>query len=365
MANPILATEGIRLFLRSLRVRFSGFRKYQGNAGEICRKIVKDCWNGRYFQASAGHFSEFYTRDFGWCVDSLLELGYRNEVLKTLEYALGIFSRNGQITTAISPSGRVFDFPTYSPDSLAFLMHSLAAAKAKSLVSKYKDFLNREIMRFYKKAIDPDTGLVKPSHFSSMKDHAIRKSSCYDNAMAAMLCSALKKHRELHNPLKDYNFRKIIKQNFWTGSYFLDDLSGEKAVTGDANLFPFWTGVFDDIGMMREAFSRVQEEGLDKPCPLKYSKKGIRQRFILVSRIFARNYEKDTVWMHMGPLYAKMMKRVDSKKAKSYAGKYKSLIEKYRTFPEVLDKKGKPYSTPFYYCDEAMLWAANYLTLNP
>jgi len=39
------------------------------------------------------------------------------------------------------------------------------------------------------------------------------------------------------------------------------------------------------------------------------------------------------------------------------------LIEQHGNFLEVFDSKGKPFSTPFYYCDSGMLWAANYLTL--
>jgi len=230
-------------------------------------------------------------------------------------------------------------------------------------MEKYRDFLNREIEKFHEKVIDPRTGLVKPAHFSSIKDHAVRKSSCYDNVMAAMLCSILKRHKSLKNPLEKYNFRKIIMDNFWTGSYFLDDLSGIKAVTGDANIFPFWTGVFDDKAMMKKAFSKIQEAGLDRPFPLKYSCGKIRQKFILLGRIFTPNYERNAVWMHMGPLYVGLLKKIGKKEAEAHKKCYRALIEKHKTFPEVLDSRGKPYHTPFYYCDEAMLWAANFLTL--
>ncbi len=362
MNNPVIILEGARMFLRSIRVRLFGFKKYSGNADEICRKIVDECWNGKYFQVSSGHFSEFYTRDFGWCVDSFLKLGYKKKVLKTLEYVLDAFSKSGRVATTISPSGRVFDFPKYSPDSLVFLMKALDAAKAVKLISKYRDFLNTEIKKFYENVIDPKTGLVKKAHFSSIKDHAIRKSSCYDNVMAAMLSSILKRHKQLKNPLEKYDFKKIIFENFWTGSYFLDDLSGIKTVTGDANLFPFWTGVFSSKIMMGKAFKKIQEERLDRPFPLKYSRNSIRQKFLLLTKFFTPSYEKDTIWMHMGPLYVQMVEKIDRKKASLYKKKYGEVIEKYMNFLEVFDRKGKPYNTPFYYSDESMSWAANYLT---
>ena len=47
----------------------------------------------------------------------------------------------------------------------------------------------------------------------------------------------------------------------------------------------------------------------------------------------------------------------------SYDTFYKNLIEKHGNFLEVFDANGKPFSTPFYYCDSGMLWAANYLVL--
>jgi hypothetical protein len=356
---------GKRMFLRSLRARLHGVKRYKGTADGICRNIIKDCFNGKYFQVSNGHFHEFYTRDFGWCVDSLLKLGYRKKVLKTLSYALDRFSRHNRITTSISTSGKPFDFPFYAPDSLAFLIRSLSRAKAHPLVKKHRDFLNREIMKYYGKVIDKKTGLVrKDMHFSSMKDHSLRISSCYDNVMSAMLAKELDAFKILKNPLKKYNFRKIIMENFWNGRYFVEDLSGSRAVTGDSNVFPFWTGVFESKEMLKKAVSSIQRAGLDRPFPLKYTKasKLGKQKFIALE-FFAKNYEGNTVWMHMGPLYVSLVKKIDRKQFKKHCIQYRKLIEKHGNYLELFTPEGNPYKTPFYYSDESMLWAANFLTL--
>ncbi|MBN2454712.1 hypothetical protein JXB11_04160 [Candidatus Woesearchaeota archaeon] len=359
MLSPVHLQEGLRIFLRAQKVRAKGFKRYKGNASEICSKIVSDCWNGRYFQVSRGNFPEFYTRDFGWCCESLLKLGYRKEVLSSLDYALGKFAAAGKITTAISQGGKPFDFPCYAPDSLAYLIRSLKLANAKELVEKHGEFLNREARRFFQTVIDANTGLVKADRcFSSMKDHAKRRSSCYDNVMAAMLKEDLSALR-LENPLKSYNSKNALVENFWNGRFFRDDL-GSEYVAGDANVIPFWTGVIKSQSMLRKAVSSLQEENLDMPFPLRYT--NAKQDMILIEKL-AKGYERDAVWTHMGPMFISIVRKINKRKSDAYMKTYEKVIEKHGNYLEVFTKKGAPFHSPFYYCDEGMLWAANYLAI--
>jgi hypothetical protein len=347
------------MLARSIHVRKHGFHAYPGDAKAICKAIVNACWNGEFFQTSAGHFAEFWTRDFGWCVDSLLELGHRQKVLKTLEYALDCFSKAGKITTAINPNHQPFDFPRFAPDSLPFLMRALNAANAKSLIEKHRGFLQAQADDYSRRAIDPKTKLVRGAKFSSMKDGSYRKSSAYDTAMVGMLAGGLKKAKFRHN-LPDA--RKALLKHYWTGSYFLDDLSGKKHVAGDAQLFPFWTGVISDKAMMRKAFGSVHKAGLDKPFPLKYTS-GRMPADVLAQRIFAPNYEGNTIWAHMGLLYIAKLKEIDRGYARVCVSWYRDLVERYGTFLEVYEPDGRsPYRSNFYAADEGMLWAANLLT---
>ncbi|MBW2995726.1 hypothetical protein KY332_00325 [Candidatus Woesearchaeota archaeon] len=353
--------EAFRIFRRSLHVKRNGVKKYKGNAEQICRKIVKDCWNGRYFQVSSGHFCQFYMRDFGFCIDSLLKLGYKKEVRKTLEYAMEIYFKQG-LKTTITPKGKAVDIFMYSPDTLAYLIRSLRVAKAKDLAEKYRNFLAKEVKKFNDLVIDKETGLVREDkYFGSMKDEAKRRGSCYDNIMAAMLSNELDK-LGLFNPFKKYDFKKAIKHLFWTGEYFIDDLKGnKKIVTGDANVFPFWSNVFDNNVMVKKAIKKIQGAKLDVPFPLKYS--SVKEHEFIFVNMFVPNYETNTCWMHMGPLYVQVVKQVDKKKARRYKKKYKEIIEKHHNFLELFDEHGKPFKSKFYYADEGMLWAANYLTL--
>ena len=131
--------EGYRIFKRSRHVKKHGFKKYEGNLEEICTKIVKECWNGTFFQTSAGHFSVYYIRDFCICIPGLIKLGYRKEILKTLQYALNLFSNNRKITTTISKENIPVHMHHYSPDSLPLLLKSLRLAKANELMEMMQE----------------------------------------------------------------------------------------------------------------------------------------------------------------------------------------------------------------------------------
>ncbi|MBU1198847.1 MAG: hypothetical protein KKF46_02390 [Nanoarchaeota archaeon] len=359
-------SEAARIFSRRIKVFFKGINKYSGDDKEICTQIIEDCYNkeNNYFMVSNGHFSEFYARDFGWCTEALLNLGYRKQVLSTLDYALRIFKKYGRITQSISPNGIPFTFPNrYSPDALAFLVHSLRLAKADDLIKKYKSFLNNEIKIYFDIVIDKSSGLVRlDRHFSSMKDYSIRKSSCYDNVMTGMLANDITQ-LNLYNPFKKFNYKKLLMDNFWTGNYFLDDLSGNKYISGDANVFPFWSGLIKDKKIIAKALAGVRKAGLDNPFPLKYTAKRYKEQKMLAKEFFAGNYERDSIWAHMGLPYIKVVSTINKSLAKKYLDQYKKQILKHKNFLEVYDSKGEPFKTIFYYTDESMLWCANYLYL--
>ncbi|PIN74833.1 hypothetical protein COV17_04575 [Candidatus Woesearchaeota archaeon CG10_big_fil_rev_8_21_14_0_10_36_11] len=352
-------TEGFRIFLTSWKNR-TFTKKYDGNATEICKKIVDDCWNGRFFQTSTTNFPQFWTRDFGLCTKSLLTLRHQDKVHQTIRYALNRFKKYNKVTIIITPKGRPYNFPTEAVDSLPWFIHSILISKFPYY--EHKTFINKMIKRFFETFIDDNTGLVKPNeHFSAMKDFSVRKSSCYDNCMVAMLaknCKAMK----LFNPFAKYDYPSLIKRHFWHGEYFYDDLQKKSYVAGDANLFPFALGIISDKDMMKSAIHAIEDSGLTEPFPLKYTTSRDHITFI-PQEIFLRNYESDAIWMNLGPLFVKLVQQVDPAKAEKYKLQYTDLIEKHQNFLEVFTARGKPYSSPFYYCDSGMLWAANYLSL--
>ncbi|MBT3405972.1 hypothetical protein HN419_02280 [Candidatus Woesearchaeota archaeon] len=356
-------SEGVRMFKRALYVHDHGFRKYDGKANKICKQIVTNCWNGDYFQTSAGHFCEFYMRDFAFCIEALLKLGYQDEVLKTLNYALEKFSKHGRVTTSISPKGKCFDFPNYAEDSLPLLIRSLRTAKAKTLIKKYNSFLKREIEYYYGTIFDSKLGLIRSDRsFSSIKDYAKRRSSTYGNSMLVMLkddLGALK----LFNPFRKYNIRQNMMDELWSGEFFYDDIQKTSVFSSDANVFPFWCGAFDDKKMFLSCAKQIKKLKLDMPFPLKYMQKGAEVKHLKLPELFSGDYERDSVWMHLGLCYLDVCKKYKHPSFKIYKSKYLKTIEKYGNFLEVFNSFGKPFNTPFYFTDDSMLWASKFLVI--
>lgn len=351
--------EALRIFQRKRVVAKHGIKKYSGDAKTICKTIVDDCWNGDFFQASTGHFSLFYMRDFGICIKALLKLGYKKEVEKTLQFALAVYSRENRLSTTISTSGKGFDVFHYAPDTLAFLLYSLRISKATELVEIYRPFLEQQIQYFYRTVIDDNTGLVRCDKiFSTIKDNAKRRSCCYDNVCAAVVAGEAEKLK-LINPLKQYDYQKLLKETFWTGSYFKDTADTDY-ICGDANTFPYWFSIFTDKKMINHSIKKIQEENLDKPFPLKYTTFTPNNFFFPLS-ILVPNYEGTSIWMHLGLCYIDIADSFDKRLAKEYIKKYKEIIEKHRNFLELFDEAGNPYKTLFYYSDQGMLWASKLL----
>jgi hypothetical protein len=292
----------------------------------------------------------------------LCSLGYRDKVLKTLEYALSAFEMAGGLATTITPRGRVLDVFTYGPDSLAFILHALHEAKAWYIADGYREFLQKEAQRCYNLVWDRKRRLVRADKsFTSIKDNASRKSCAYDNAMIGLISKYLDSF-ELQNPWVGEDFSEKLIDNFWTGSYFKEDLSGSDVVAGDANVFPFWTGIVQDKSLLKKAISAVRKEGLDKPLPLRYTMHTPKGLF-LPARVFAPNYEGNTVWAHLGLLYIEVVSALNKKWAREYLAEYTKRIEEHKTFLELYEPDGTPYKTLVYVTDEGMLWAANYLIL--
>jgi hypothetical protein len=288
-----------------------------------------------------------------------LKLGYKDEVKKTLKYALDTYKKYNKTATTISPNGVPYDVFSYAPDTFAFLLRSIRLANFN--VSKYKTLLQSEYERFIEAAYDKKTGLIRADRkFSSSKDYSIRKSSVYDNCMLYVIADEMRR-LGLKTELNKNKIREKIKKEFWSGDYFYDDITKKNYVAGDAQVFPFFLGVFTDRKMLSKALQSCIAAGLDRPHPLSYTKNA-KTKFIPYE-FFVAGYQRNTSWMNIGILFTGLMRQVNSKKAKAYKRSIGDMIKKLGTYPEVLEENGKMFKSPFYHCATCMLWASNYLVL--
>jgi len=352
-----------RMYNRKRTVSRNGFKKFSGTPEEICLQIIKNNFDERTgFLVSGGHFREFYVRDFAFCAQALCQLGFEKEVRCTLSYVLAIFEKNQTIEQSISPKGVPYSFPTYAPDALALLLFTLQVTNNDDLVKKHHAFIQRQVDRFVKTVLDKKAPLPKTRRFSSIRDHAGRKGSCYDATMIAVVAFACEYFSFTFPYSKEQTKAAIIK-HYWNGTYFFSDLQRQGIVVGDANVFPFWTGIITDKNMLKSAILSIRAAQLDNPFPLRYvnqlDKKHEKSR-LHAANLFASDYETDSIWMHLGLCYLDLLEK---ELAAPHVEKIGELIEKYSTFLEVFSDDGSPFSRPFYVTDEGMLWCSKWLSL--
>ena len=346
--------QGMHYFSASLKQKVFGITKLGKSIEEIKKNIIKNCWNGTYFMTSSCHYREFWARDFGFFISDLIELGFKKECRKTLNYALNKFKKKGSITTTISREGKPFSFPNaYSVDSLALLLYSLYVLGDMSLVEKYSSFLQSEIDKFFKNVLDKHGRVWKDRHFSGMRDYAIRHGSCYDQTMAALLCIRAK---QLGFKVKfnDSLMQKRVLE-YWNGNWFDND-KYDKHFASDSNILPFWTGVIDSKTKFKKVLKFIQSEGLDNPLPLKYSSEKDEKMHLF--EIFVPNWERNQCWTNIGLLFLKVCYKYNKKAALKYRKKFYKVVRKYGTLLEVYDSELKPYTSRFYHSDESMIWIA-------
>ena len=83
----------MRISYFNAKRKLIGYYKYEGNVERICKTIINRCWNDKgFFMVSPEHFNSFYARDFGWVVKPLLNLGYKDKVKSTIDFALSSLS---------------------------------------------------------------------------------------------------------------------------------------------------------------------------------------------------------------------------------------------------------------------------------
>jgi len=360
-----LAGAGINVAVRSFLRRLFGWKRYAGSVESILRSVIADCWTGEFFAGSAGHFKQFWTRDLAICTPALCRLGERERVIDSWAFGLQKFARAGKITTTIFNRRFARDVYAYGSDSLPLLLWALRQAGADHLVGEYRDLLAAEIQRYHRKVLDPELGLARTDgYFSGPRDCMTGRSTVFANTMLALLARLLEDEPRLPNPFRGYDFEQAMIAQHWTGDFFRDALCRDLP-SGDANVWPFFFGLYPDPGMRQRALDTLEDRGLTRPIPLAYFERRLADSELPVPRVFTPNYQGDACWTQLGPAYLHVLRDIDRPRMESHRAEMAKLITRDGNYLELYTKNGRPYRgrALSYHADEGMIWAAMFLDL--
>ena len=371
-ANLADCAKGMRIRVRRA-VR--GHTRRSGSAADIVEAGIDATWNGRSFTASPAHFNTFWVRDMCFSAPALVRLGGRHaeRLHASLAWALNGWDRRGRhITTTFHAFDHPADVYDYGVDSLPLFLGALRAAGAADLVARHRRWLEREIEYFVERVVDPATGLVRRDRkYSAHRDTVTNRSNAYGNSMVALLAKTLAETSDvfdLPNPLArhfpDGDWGRLLREHFWMperGCY--RDAIGDDATTGEANVWPFWTGVEECPETLAAALGTLQRDGYTQPYPLRYETARRPEREVWLTRLLLPDYQGSSVWTSLGAMYLSLLARVDALKADHETGRYRDWIERDGTYWEVLDDTGKCWvgRHRLMIGEESMLWGAIFL----
>ncbi|HXU06199.1 MAG TPA: hypothetical protein VN903_34830, partial [Polyangia bacterium] len=212
---------------------------------------------------------------------------------------------------------------------------------------------------------DHELGLARPDgYFSGPRDCMTGRSTVFANTMLALLGRLLDRAGGLPRPSAGHDVAAQMLRQHWTGEAFRDSLC-RTFPSGDANIWPFFFGLFEDRGMWRSAFRVLEEGGFTRPVPLRYFSRRIPEAELPVPRVFTPNYQGDPSWTQLGPVYLHLLAQVDRPKMQQHRANMAALIERDRNYLEIYTPDGKPYRGRafLYHADEGMIWSAMFLDL--
>ena len=360
----VFLKEGARLGMRHLQSAFVGGRprKYRGTSEEICRRVVEDCWNGHYFQAGLDHLDQFWIRDFAICLEGLIDLGFEDQARACLRWALLRYERCGAVTTTIFHGRDAVDVFHYSSDSFPFLLYALERLDMREARRRFRPLLERERQRYRQELFEADGTVNTTRMFSATKDTMLFSGTCFTHVMAAWCQRLLLRCPELEPFEGLVDLDALVLERFWTGGFFKNDVHSEPMIcSGDANFWPFWCGIVEDVGMLEKSVTAVRREGLTTPFPLKYHGRPYPEKEVFVQKCFVPNYQGDSIWTFFSCQWIELAARVDREAAKRDLGRYEDMLQRYGNWWEVFEPDGSgPLQGNFGHgSDWGMLWAAS------
>ena len=354
----------LRAEYRQLANRYFGrIKRFDGDAQEICRQIVDRLWYKNFYRTSLGHFDFFWMRDFGTVCVPLMRLGHTDRVHHTLRWALRHYRKSNAVTTCIDSVGNTFNAPSVRAiDSLPWLLHCLWTSRYELNKSERK-FLQKQLRKYVKTYLNPDTGMIRPHvRYAEMRDAVIYDRSAYAVTLLARMSRCADK-LGLDFPFPTSLYRQKLVNHYWTGEYFGADYQTE-AFSAECALFPFFLGIVDDQRMFNKTYRYIIRHKLTSPYPLRYTDTPEEFRYRpWMTAPFMPNYAGTSIWSWHGVFLLHSMKHYDHPHNDEEYAKFTQMIERHKTWPEMLNPDGSWYLAPIYKGDPGMVWAALYITL--
>lgn len=344
---------------------FADYEHFDGDAREISQQIIDKVWQGDFFRTSLGHFDFFWMRDFGTCAESLTRLGYEEKVRSTLSWAMFHYQRAGEVTLCIDKAGNTFNAPAKkSVDALPWLLHSL-------VVSEYhlnpieRKFLERQLRAYCKAMLYHKTGNLRSGiRYAELRDAVNYDRSAYSIALIARMAQCVKKLRLEGFPYEASHYRDVLVNDYWNGEFFKADYVTD-IWSSECGLMPFYLGIINDKDMMQKTFDYIDKEKLAEPYPMQYCKQDNKFNFRFgMGKWLMPNYTGTSIWTWFGSFYLHLLQRYEHPDFEKHHAKFSELIERHKTYPEMVGPKGEWYRTPIYNGDPGMVWAAIFLELD-
>lgn len=339
------------------------FREFDGDARAICTQIIDELWQGDFYRTSLGHFDFFWMRDFGTVADSLTQIGQGEKVRHTLNWALLHYMKANHVTLCIDKYGNTFNAPAkQSIDALPWLLHSLVVSDYK-LRPMEQSFLNARLYHYTTKYLDPETGDLRSGiRYAELRDAVNYDRSAYAITMIARMAECAKL-LGLDFPFDTDVYRKILNEVYWNGRFYKADRS-TNVWSSECGLMAFHLGIITDADKAAATFDYLHKAQYENLYPLEYCKHWDEFNYRPgMGSWLMRNYTGTTIWTWHGTFYLHSLELFKRPEYADEYAKFCKLIERHKTYPEMLNPDGTWYKSPIYSGDPGMVWAALFLTL--
>lgn len=339
------------------------YHEFEGDARAICEQIVDKLWDGDFYRTSLGHFDFFWMRDFGTVAESLTRIGQGDNVRTTLNWALLHYMKANHVTLCIDKAGNTFNAPAkQSIDALPWLLHSLVVSDYR-LRPMEKSFLNARLYHYTRKYLHPKTGDLMPGiRYAELRDAVNYDRSAYAITMIARMAECAKL-LDLEFAFTTDVYRDILNKKYWNGRFFKADRS-TNAWSSECGLMAFHLGIITDKSKADATFDYLRETGYEKVYPLEYCKDQSEFHFRPgMGNLLMPNYTGTTIWTWHGTFYLDSLHKFGRPEYTEEYNKFCALIERHKTYPEMLNSDGSWYKSPIYSGDPGMVWAALFIDL--